>query len=158
MRLNLKEGKVTDSSTEPPPASVLTSRKSKKKVLKVYLKFVELQNEIFVLERELSKRPNDNLLLQRLNILKNSKLHAYASSLIRFEARLKKDWLRRQDIPLNLKKLIQLQKDYESQGKCLITELWQKSFADLLTALDGQGVNMTDHEKVFGSGSGRHGG
>lgn len=126
----------------------LTPRDSKKRVLKAYLKAIEMQNELNKLRSALEKNPNNKDLQDRIAILSNEKLIAWAKELVRFEARIKKDWLRRRDYPLNLIELIQLQREYTTQNRCLVTELWSAAFGDLLNAMAGEGVNMNDHEKI----------
>ena len=126
----------------------LTPRNSKKKILKVYLKYSEVQNEIAKLECQLKKNPANQDMQKRLAVLLDEKLLNFANGLVRFESRLKKDWFKRNGYPVLLSDWVRLQKKMRLKGECLIEKLWNASFQPLLEALKGEGVNMQNQDKV----------
>lgn len=147
---NVANGQMRRSvhSDDYETTTYLTSMTSKKRVLKVYLKSSEIQNEISKLDHQLQKNPANVDLQKRLEVLKDEKLLMWADGLVRFEARLKKDWFKRMGYPVLLSDWVRLQKKMLRDGLCLIEALWNASFQPLLEALKGEGVNMQNEDKV----------
>lgn len=147
---NVSNGQMRRSvhASDYETTTYLTPMNSKKKVLKVYLKYSEVQNEIAKLDAQLRKNPANLDLHSRLAVLNDEKLLLWADGLVRFESRMKKDWFKRAGYPVLLSDWVRLQKKMLLQGKCLIEQLWNASFRDLLEALKGEGVNMQNEDKV----------
>ncbi|WP_415721578.1 phage/plasmid replication protein, II/X family [Photobacterium ganghwense] len=80
--------------------------------------------------------------------MSDPKLQNFARNLIRFEASAKRRYLDSFNVPINLFKAIEFQKDYESQGNCLIVDIWKKAFNPLLEALEGQKMNIFNDAEV----------
>lgn len=125
-----------------------TSRTSKKRILKAYLKLTELNREVEQLEKAFLKNPYDEKTKTKLKILKDEKLQDWTKELVRFEARLKKDWFNQNGYPRLLTDWCKLQDEYTINGVCIIKELWEKSFAKLFEGLKGEGVNMQNELEV----------
>lgn len=123
---------------------------SQLKSLKIYLKYYEVINQLNELRKLLLTRPNDKLLLKKINILSNEKLIDFAKKCVRFEARLKHSYLEKHGVPRNLFKFIKYQQDSEKNGKNIIRELWQIAFKDILLAIQGAEMNIYDDEKIRG--------
>lgn len=147
---NVANGQMRRSvhSSDFETTTYLTSMTSKKRVLKVYLKYSEVQHEISKLEFQLGKNPANADLQKRLAVLRDEKLLLWADGLVRFEARLKKDWFKRMGYPVLLSDWVRLQKKMLKDGVCLIEALWNASFQPLLEALKGEGINMQNEDKV----------
>jgi len=121
---------------------------SQLKSLKVYLKYYEVINQLNELKKLLLTRPNDKLLLKKINILSNEDLINFAKKCVRFEARLKHSYLEKHGIPRNLFKFIKYQQDSETNGKNIIRELWQIAFNDILLAIQGAEMNIYDDKRI----------
>lgn len=65
--------------------------------------------------------------------------------LLRFESRLKKRWLERNNVPTNLFELIRFQK----QNPNLLQTLWTKATHSIFEALRGQTMKLTDDLSVL---------
>jgi II/X family phage/plasmid replication protein len=131
---------------------------SRHRELKAYLKEFEFDRELSELRRNL---PNefkmDNLnesrrmLARRLAVMSNPKLHAWLSGMVRFEARLKQRWLMDFGLPYRLYEAIDYQREYEKDGRNLISDMWSASFKDLFACLEGQTMNIHDDDQIFDS-------
>jgi len=131
---------------------------SRHRELKAYLKEFEFNRELTELRRKL---PNefklDNLnesrrmLARRLAVMSNPKLHQWLSGMVRFEARLKQRWLMDFGVPHRLYEAIDYQREYEKDGRNLISDMWSASFKDLFACLDGQTMNIHDDDQILDS-------
>lgn len=128
---------------------------SKRKTLKCYLKLNEMLEDLSTLQRLNKKNPYESHTFERLKIMSDEKLQAFAKPLMRFEATLKKDFFRSTKFfgddkkPYFLRDWIKYQKLVESRGECLILKLWKFSFDRLLNSMSGKGVNMQNEQKVL---------
>ena len=112
--------------------------------LKAYLKDDEVLADL-----KAAKAKRDPLSRRLVKVLSNKQLQDWATFLIRLEASFLKDWLRRNEIPLNLFDLIQHQIDCEKQGRCFLRELWLKKTAPLFAAFEGQTMKILDDNAVL---------
>lgn len=134
---------VTNGQTKPSKfnreyqTTIEWNTGSKLKSLKIYLKGQEFQHQLKILNNELTQHPNDKLLQYKHSILNSPELIEWANKCVRFEARLKHNYLEKNGIPRKLFDAINYQKEYEQDGKDLIKDLWNISFKSLLDAIKG---------------------
>lgn len=107
---------------------------------KVYGKFDEVENQINQLKKQVGK---DNQALAKLNALYQVK--DFANAKLRFEARICKTYLSKNNYPSNLFELIQLQ---NKQPK-LLQNLWQIAFNPIFEALKGEEMILSNDDKVL---------
>lgn len=111
--------------------------------IKCYLKYVEFLNQ-FEEQKQLAKSNNKSA-LRVVEIMSDIRLLNFAVGLIRFEARLKKRWLERNNIPTNLFELIKFQRDNPN----ILRSLWTKATSSIFDALRGQTMKLTDDRSVL---------
>jgi II/X family phage/plasmid replication protein len=114
--------------------------------LKCYLKHTEFFNQLK--EAKTLKRQNDPSADRLLQVMNNQDLQAWSEYLLRFEVSVKKDYLRRNDIPLNLFDLVIYQKNLQAEGRCFLKEIWAKRSAPLFAACEGMTMKIVDDEHV----------
>lgn len=107
---------------------------------KVYGKYEEVENQIKQLKRQAGK---DNQALAKLNALYQAK--DFADAKLRFEARICKTYLSKNNYPSNLFELIKLQKMQPD----LLQKLWGIAFNPIFTALQGENMTLNDDDKVY---------
>ncbi len=110
---------------------------------KCYLKHDEFIAQ-FEEYKALAKK-NDKSAQRVIEVMSNQNLINWTVGLIRFESRLKKRWLERNNIPTNLFQLIQFQKDHPN----LLQTLWTQATSKLFDALRGQTMKITDDASVL---------
>lgn len=125
---------------------------------KAYCKGPELEKQTKEME-SICKRNKGKLHI--LSILKDEKLHRFASNLIRFEGRAKSRLLDRLGIPTNLFTrtsefdgttrlgIIDYQKQFETDGQNLIQHIWNEMFNPLFEAFEGQEMNVYDDSAIL---------
>ena len=121
---------------------------SEHRVLKAYLKGAELQKRLSETQSELKKTPNKKKLINVLNVLSNPNLIEFSKKYVRLEARLKQRYLDKHQIPRNLFKLVEYQRQYEKQGKSLIKDLWQDAFNDIIQAVGESEMNVYNRDNI----------
>uniref|UniRef100_A0AAU8B4A3 Replication-associated protein G2P n=1 Tax=Dulem virus 57 TaxID=3145768 RepID=A0AAU8B4A3_9VIRU len=121
---------------------------SEHRILKVYLKGAEVQKRLSEIQSELKKTPNKKHLLNQQNILSNPKLIEFSKKCVRFEARLKQRYLSKKNIPNNLYKLIDYQRNYEQNGRSLMQDLWQDAFRDIINAIGESNMNIFNRDQI----------
>lgn len=126
----------------------LTNPNSKHKVLKCYLKYPEMVQDIEALKKAYQKNPFHKKNKLRLDVMTDNKLLEWAKPLLRFEATLKKQWFNHRKYPLYLKAWLALEKQTNAKGENLIQKLWLASFEPMLDALSGEGINMQNKNLV----------
>lgn len=107
---------------------------------KVYGKHEEVENQIKQLQKQAGK---DNQALAKLNALYAVK--DFANAKLRFEARICKTYLSKNDYPTNLFELINLQRMQPD----LLKKLWGIAFNPIFKALEGESMVLTDNDKVL---------
>ncbi|WFF39695.1 phage/plasmid replication protein, II/X family [Moraxella nasibovis] len=107
---------------------------------KVYGKYEEVENQIKQLQKQAGK---DNQALAKLNALFKAK--DFANAKLRFEARICKTYLSKNNYPSNLFELIHLQKTQYG----LLQNMWGVAFSPILNALQGENMTLNDDDKVL---------
>lgn len=107
---------------------------------KVYGKYEEVENQIKQLTKQAGK---DNQALAKLNALFKAK--DFANAKLRFEARICKTYLSKNNYPSNLFELIHLQKTQYG----LLQNMWGIAFSPILNALQGENMTLNDDDKVL---------
>ncbi|OOR86792.1 hypothetical protein B0181_11450 [Moraxella caviae] len=107
---------------------------------KVYGKFEEVESQI----KQLIKKAGKNeQALNKLNALYAAK--DFACAKLRFEARICKTYLSKNNYPSNLFELIKLQRAQSG----LLQELWGIAFNPIFKALEGEVMPLNDDDKVY---------
>jgi II/X family phage/plasmid replication protein len=113
--------------------------------LKAYLKAQEFQEQ---LDEHIKLAKKNDLAAQRVvNVMCDPRLQAWTRWLLRWEATILGEWLKRQDISINLFDLVKLQRESLRKGVCVMREWWQKATSDIFQALEGQTMR-TDNDDV----------
>ncbi|MGE8610630.1 MAG: phage/plasmid replication protein, II/X family, partial [Acinetobacter baumannii] len=110
---------------------------------KCYLKHDEFIKQ-FEFQKSLSLK-NDQAAMRVVDVMSDQRLIDWTVGLMRFESRLKKRWLERNEIPTNLFELIRFQKENPE----LLKNLWLKATKNIFDALKGQTMRLTDDESVY---------
>ena len=110
---------------------------------KCYLKFEEFMAQ-FEEQKKLAKF-NDKSAMRVVDVMSNPKLINWTIGLARFESRMKKRWLERNDVPTNLIELIR----YQNANPNLLQTLWTKATSSIFDALRGQSMKLTDDTSVL---------
>lgn len=106
---------------------------------KVYGKYEEVENQIKQLQKQAGK---DNQALAKLNALYAVK--DFADAKLRFEARICKTYLSKNNYPTNLIELINLQRMQPD----LLQKLWGIAFNPIFKALEGENMTLNNDQKV----------
>lgn len=110
---------------------------------KCYLKHDEFLAQ-FEEQKQLSKFNNKSA-MRVVEVMSDSRLINWTIGLARFESRLKKRWLERNGIPINLFELIKFQRSNPN----LLQTLWTKATSNIFDALRGQTMKITDDSSVY---------
>lgn len=110
---------------------------------KCYLKHDEFMAQ-FADQQQLAKKM-DKSAMRVVEVMSDQKLIEWTIGLLRFESRLKKRWLERNDVPTNLFELIHFQKENPN----LLQTLWTKATHSIFEALRGQTMKLTDDLSVL---------
>lgn len=113
-----------------------------------YLKGPELAKQLADLKSKTRKEPSERN-LRLVNVMSDYRLTDFASNLLRFEGRAKDRFFERMGMPRNLFDLVKFQRDFEKEGACLIAHIWTVMFEPLLSALEGQSMNIYDDELIY---------
>lgn len=96
-------------------------------------------------ELKMLAKKNDKSAMRVVEVMSNPHLINWTVGLLRFESRLKKRWLERNDIPTNLFELIRFQRNNPD----LLQTLWTKATHSIFEALRGQTMKITNDESVY---------
>lgn len=110
---------------------------------KCYLKHDEYVSQ-FEQQKNLAKK-NDKASQRVVDVMSDMRLYNYTIGLVRFESRLKKRWLERNNIPVNINELIK----FQNENPNLLQTLWQKATHSIFEALRGQTMKITDDTSVL---------
>lgn len=110
---------------------------------KCYLKHDEFMAQFEEYKKRALK--NDKSAQRVLAVMSDQNLINWTIGLVRFESRMKKRWLERNNIPTNLFELINLQRVQPN----LLQSLWQKATHSIFEALRGQTMKLTDDTSVL---------
>ncbi|WFQ80605.1 phage/plasmid replication protein, II/X family [Xenorhabdus sp. SF857] len=146
---NISHGQTKATKANDHESTVYFNRGSKHRELCIYYKASEVAKRTEEIQRKLRKNPTDAALQYQMAVLNDKRLIEFSNNLLRLEGRLKKRFLRDNDIPVKFSDLCLYQEQYEADGKSLIYDLWMKSFHDLLMALRGVEMNIYDDEHIF---------
>lgn len=111
--------------------------------IKCYLKYDEFMSQYADLQKK--AKANDKSAIRTLQVMQNPKLMDWLVGLVRLEARLKKRWLERRNIPTNLFALIA----YQKKNPDVLKNLWVSATSSLMQALRGHKVNMRDDTEII---------
>lgn len=156
MLKNVKSGQTKNRSTDDHlttvtwgKASGRNGKSSRRKQLKAYMKFPELQNQIRELNKRLRQNKGDPIITEGINRQLDAVQHPLvqhmAMGAIRFESRLFGRWLKDRGINTNLFSFIQL----ATSNPNLLTELWRDSWKDVFATFEGASMKLTDHNAVL---------
>lgn len=110
---------------------------------KCYLKYEEFLAQ-FEEQKKLAKFNNKSA-MRVVEVMSDIRLINWCVGIARFESRLKKRWLERNNIPTNLIELIKLQREKPD----LLQTLWTKATSNIFDALRGQSMKLTDDTSVL---------
>ncbi|MDC4258669.1 phage/plasmid replication protein, II/X family [Acinetobacter baumannii] len=96
-------------------------------------------------EYKMLAKKNDKAAQRVVDVMSNQDLINWTVGLLRFESRLKKRWLERNNIPTNLFELIKFQRSNPD----LLQTLWNKATHSIFEALRGQTMKLTDDTSVL---------
>lgn len=111
--------------------------------IKCYLKHDEFMSQYADMQKK--AKANDKSAMRTLQVMQNPKLMNWLVGLVRLEARLKKRWLERKNIPTNLFALIM----YQKKNPDLLKNLWKTATSSLMQALQGHKVKMNDDREII---------
>lgn len=110
---------------------------------KCYLKYEE-----FLVQFEQQKKLaqfNNKSAMRVVEVMSDIRLINWCVGVARFESRLKKRWLERNNVPTNLIELIKFQRNNPD----LLQTLWTKATSNIFDALRGQSMKLTDDTSVL---------
>ena len=110
---------------------------------KCYLKYEEFLAQ-FEEQKKLAKFNNKSA-MRVVQVMSDIRLINWCVGIARFESRLKKRWLERNNIPTNLVELIK----YQRANPDLLQTLWTKATSNIFDALRGQSMKLTDDTSVL---------
>lgn len=156
MLKNIRSGQTKNRSTDDHlttvtwgKASGKNGKSSRRKQLKAYMKFPELQHQIRELEKKLNRSKGDKALSdsieRQLAALQHPTQQQMSMGAIRFESRLFGRWLKDHGINTNLLEFI---KTCLSKPN-LLTDLWRDSWSDVFSTFEGASMRLTDHDTVL---------
>lgn len=126
--------------------SVYWNKESDLGGVKAYLKHDEFMTQLK--EAKSLKRLGSPTADRLLEVMQDERLQSWASYLLRLEVTVKKDWLRRHNLPFNVFELIKLQKATAKDGRCFLREIWAERTAPLFAACEGMTMKIIDDDTV----------
>jgi II/X family phage/plasmid replication protein len=114
--------------------------------LKAYNKQDEYRAQ---LEQFQKKAKTDPHALFMVNLMSDQRLIEWSKGLFRFEAGFMARWIERRGYSVNVVDLVNLQRSFQSQGRCILTEWWQEATREIYAACEGQTVRTNDHDYVL---------
>lgn len=156
MLKNVRSGQTKNRSTDDHlttvtwgKASGRNGKSSRRKQLKAYMKFPELQHQIRQLEKRLKQSKGDPIISEGINrqlsAIQHPTVQHMAMGAIRFESRLFGRWLKDRGINTNLFTFI----NHAMSNPTLLTELWRDSWKDVFATFEGASMNLNDHNSVL---------
>jgi len=113
--------------------------------LKAYLKEHEYLRQL----NEYKKAgKSDMAAFAMAELMQDPKLLDYSKSQLRIEATLKKEGMKKRQIPYLMNELIEFQKQTEAAGGCLIRDIFEDVSKKLFKACEGQTMKTIDDDKV----------
>lgn len=146
---NVSNGQTKRTRSQDWETTCMWNEGSRHRVLIAYLKYPELIKQLESLKRFQKKSPHDMSLNNCIRAMSSPDLHEFSKNLVRFEARLKQRFLGCFGIPSKFIDAVNYQHKYETNGACLISDLWSHSFRDLFSALEGSTMNIYSDDEVM---------
>lgn len=134
---SISQGQTSKRGSNYSSTCYYGSKKTRLKSLKIYSKHEEVQHELTTISKI------DEPL--RYEILEKIEKTEYCKNAVRFEATIKKRYLQRRGIPVNLFEFIQ----YTEQNQNFNKEIWTESFKDIFKALEGQEMKYINDELIY---------
>lgn len=117
---------------------------SRLKKLKVYSKWQEVQQKLAEYKRQNGEGDKNHLIAANIQALD------FAQAMARFEATIKRRYLRRRGIPTGFFRFCKYDSDYRAEnGHHLSQHLFELAFADLLKALEGADMTTYSDDEIF---------
>lgn len=111
--------------------------------IKCYLKHDEFLSQFA--DMKMKAKKNDKSAIRVVKVMSDKRLIDYTVGLIRLECRLKKRWLERKNIPINLFALI----NYQKNNPDFLQNLYKVATSSLMQALQGHKVKYYNDEQVL---------
>lgn len=109
---------------------------------KCYLKHDEYIHQFAEYKKLAAK--NDKAAQRVVDVMSDERLINFTVGLMRFESRVKKRWLERNQVPTNVYELIKFQRKYPN----LLQKIWLKATKSIFEALRGHTMKLTDRDSV----------
>ncbi|WP_413479401.1 phage/plasmid replication protein, II/X family, partial [Vibrio hibernica] len=143
---NVSHGQMRTAVDQKHETTCYFNKGSRHVDRKVYLKGFEFAHQLKTLREKQQK--GDTSKNRVIDVMSDPKLINYARHLVRFEATAHRRYLDDIGIPKKLFEAIRYQKQYEQTGACLIADIWKKAFTPLMTALEGQTMNIFNDDEI----------
>lgn len=119
------------------------SKRCKWVARKVYGKAAEFHEQLDQQKKLANK--NDYAAKRVVAVMSDPRLQEWVRGLLRIETGMKKAWFEKAGIPTKLIDLIK----YQESNPDFLQDLWIKANAEMFKALEGEMMNVTDHEEIF---------
>lgn len=113
-------------------------------MLEVYLKDDEVEHQINLITKKLAREKSPHYEKQ-LKALKSKEVQDFVKNSVRFEAKIRQEWLKYRGIPLRLIDFINKCNDEPD----LIQKMWKAAFEPIFKTFEGQTMNIYDDEAVL---------
>lgn len=112
--------------------------------LKCYSKFDEYMVQLDKFKKD-AQKGLDPRAIKIMNVMSDERLIDRARTSLRWEATFMKRWLERNDIPVNLWKLI----DYQKENPDFLQRIWSKGFEKIFEAMKGLDMTLVNEDRVL---------
>lgn len=109
-----------------------------------YLKEVEVLRQIEQIERDLKTKNHKHLNVQ-LAALKSADVQNFIKNCVRFEAKYRSKYFKRNSIPTGLYEMI----SYSEANPEFIINLWKDAFHPIFNAFEGNMIDLNDSEAIY---------
>lgn len=109
-----------------------------------YLKEVEVLRQIEQIKAEL-KTHKHPYLQKQLDVLQSEQVQKFIKNCVRFEAKYRSKYFKRNGIPTKLLDMI----SYQEQNPDFIQTLWKDAFFPIFNAFEGNMIDLNDSEQVY---------
>ena len=140
---SVSTGKVKNTKSFESTASWSYGSEYSAKI--AYLKEVEVNRQLQELKVKMKTQKHEYLTKQ-LSALQSEEVQSFVKNVIRFEAKIKRKWLKENGIPT---RLIDLKKFIGDRSAEFCEWLWHKNFDPIFETFKGHNMNMQNDEKIF---------
>ena len=112
--------------------------------LKCYSKFDEYMVQLDKFKKD-AQKGLDPRAIKIMNVMSDERLIDRARTSLRWEATFMKRWLERNDIPVNVWKLI----DYQKANPDFLQRIWSKGFEKIFEAMKGLDMTLVNEDRVL---------